>query len=284
MLTMAVIAVEECGPRPRVNLSQLTGSESIAIRSFVYLDVFRTIFIRGKRTIFEFSTDPELEPSPLRPTHQTAMDLEAGSDPVTSEALSVHLGLPVGLCQQFAAISNLAVDAPALVPDELAAQADAILSAIKSWRPTVPTSPITNSALHISDLATQEIWRHAALIYYHQTLLHMGPLATALRTSLKQIVQLSHSLLPPDPTGPSSFPSVFLARARAPAWFLAATCAVTEDEREVCREHLAECGEGKVWKENVQMVERLWALTDADGRVRDWREECEKNGWVVAFV
>lgn len=32
------------------------------------------------------------------------------------------------------------------------------------------------------------------------------------------------------------------------------------------------------------MGEKLWVKTDEDGLVRDWREECEKEGWAVAFM
>lgn len=140
---------------------------------------------------------------------------------------------------------------------------------------------ITDSAQHISDLATQEIWRQAGLIFLHTSLLKFGPLAAPVRRAVAQAVRLSSALAPPDP---GAHPSVFTARARAPAWFVVATAAVSAEEREACRERLEECGEGRVWRDNLGVIEGLWEKSDGDGLVRDWREECEKEGWAVAFM
>lgn len=277
---------EECGARPRLNLTTLAGSECVFFRSFAYLDVIRTICVKGRKTVFDLRSGDAPEdgtaPGPLCPPREVLLKPDEGAvEPVMGDALSVHLGLPVGLLLCFASISNLLVDSADLGGAELDAQAAAILRRIRAWRPPPSEHDVTDSALHISDLATQEIWRHACLIYFHSTLQKLGPLATPLRASLKQVLQLASSLLPADH---GQHPSVFTARARAPAWFLAATVAVTAEEREVCREHLEECGDGKVWRDNQDVVERLWDKVDRTGAGVDWREECEKEGWAVAFM
>lgn len=255
---------EECGLRPRLSLAKMSGSDTMAFRSFAYVDVLRTVCTQGRRTVFEMGDlpdEPPPGPSPLNSyTDESLAEEELRRDSVAGDALSVHLGLPLGLLLGFAAVSNLIYDSATLDPNEAKRQASAILTRLKNWVSPASSTPIADSVQHVSDLTTQEIWRQAAIIYLHTSLLRHGPLAAPVRRALAQILKLANALAEPDP---GAHPSVFTARARAPAWFLAATVAVTAEEREACRDRLEECGEGKVWRDN-----RRWGRSCGLRRMR----------------
>lgn len=132
----------------------------------------------------------------------------------------------------------------------------------------------------VSELASQEMWRHACLIYLYSSLFRYGPLAKVVRTSLQQILKLSCSLVEPSP----STPSVFVDAARSPVWFIAATVATTESDREQCREGLMAAGPGRMFVDNHKAIERLWAEVDATGTTPEWREFVEREGLKVGFM
>lgn len=108
----------------------------------------------------------------------------------------------------------------------------------------------------------------------------MGPLAKRVRNSLAEIIQLSNSLV----DTPTSLPSIFVKASRACVWFLAGTVAVTEEDREHCRDGLVDCGDGKLFKENLRALERFWVAVDDQGIVPDWREFVERERLEVCFL
>ncbi|KAM0750783.1 hypothetical protein T439DRAFT_380644 [Meredithblackwellia eburnea MCA 4105] len=260
---------EELGERPSVDLPNLTGVHNMCIREFVYADVFRTMCVRNRRTVFDLS-----KALPL-------VDLPSWDEFTTSEALRVRLGLPVELLLCFAAVSNLAVDKPNMDPAEFLEAASGIESSIKRWRSDPRTAgDMEDSSGYISDLANFEMWRQTALIYLHQTLHQAGCLSKVLKAALAQFLQLSHSLLPPTPNAPS----VFSNASRACCWFLASTVATSEADRNACRDGMLACGIGKVYQDNLSIIEKVWAETDEKGYAPDWREVLERDGLAVAFM
>lgn len=125
-----------------------------------------------------------------------------------------------------------------------------------------------------------EVALQAALIYLHSSLFRLGPLASPIRSALSQIIKLSSSLTEPD----LEAPSIFLDASRCPIYFLAATVALTEEDREVCREGLIACGPGKAFTDNHKVIEKLWAEADATGVMPEWREFVEREGLAVCFL
>lgn len=122
--------------------------------------------------------------------------------------------------------------------------------------------------------------RQTALIFLHSSLFRLGPLATPLRTALAQIIKLSAALVEPSPDSPT----IFIDAARCPIYFLAATIAITEADREVCRDGLLACGPGKAFRDNHKVVEKLWEAADRTGVTPEWREFVEREGLAVCFL
>jgi len=81
-----------------------------------------------------------------------------------------------------------------------------------------------------------------------------------------------------------------LARGLAPhtgflacPWFLAGTVAVSDTDRDVCRQGLLDCGPEKVWEDDLVVLERVWREMDRTGRAEDWRDLIDREGLMVAF-
>ncbi|ORY92565.1 fungal-specific transcription factor domain-domain-containing protein [Leucosporidium creatinivorum] len=261
---------QELGDRPQFNFAVNARCEDLAMRCYCYKDVWRSVCTRGRPTLFRLSNSPD----PLVP--------DAPQGPVNRRTLSIHLGLPVGLLIYFADVSNLIAEAPNLAQQVIQQRGMEIKRRIETWVPDAQLAmeAATDSASYVADLASQEMWRHTALIYLHSSLFRLGPLATPLRAALSQIIKLSSALVEPSPDSPA----IFVDAARCPIYFLAGTIAITEADREVCRDGLLACGPGKAFVENGRAIERLWEETDKTGVTPDWREFVEKEGLAVCFL
>ncbi|SGY23338.1 BQ5605_C019g08927 [Microbotryum silenes-dioicae] len=298
---------EAMGPKPKIDLHTLSGPSSVLLRSFAYADVLRSVCLRSHPTLFHLVGAPGMPPS--EPDSSTSPD---PPDPiVTTEALHLLGGLPMGLMLCLGATSNLAYERPSLDPDEYERRAMLIEVAINDW---IPLGSMTDDAVRrMDDLTTHEMWRQATIIYFHQTVHRAGPLAVPIRRALQQSLALGSRTVEtlattcrdvPDPhihhsavpmgEGRSQednqrrmeedlhFSSVHSHRA-AP-WFLAATVALTHQERSLCREALKRCRPQKLADENLAAVERIWQLTDERGWPVDWKETLEQQGLFVTFI
>ncbi|CED83509.1 Protein of unknown function DUF3468 [Phaffia rhodozyma] len=255
--------------------------ESLAFRAYIYSDVFRTVALSKRRTFFRVFNDTS-------PTTYA----EDGTDKLTTvneRTLSVHLGLPAELLCCFAEISNAVVDeseARNADPERIQSKVNAIKTRIEAFESDAVLARNTagpgNSAEVISDLATQETWRHAALIYLFSSLAQLGSLALPLRQSLSQILLLSSSLSQPSTRHPAS--NIFRSSSRNAIWFLASTIAVTETDREACRQGLLEGERSELDREQLRAVERLWREVDEKGVAPAcWREFLEEQQMKVGF-
>ncbi|GAA5855732.1 hypothetical protein JCM8547_001662 [Rhodosporidiobolus lusitaniae] len=264
-----VFLIERLGVHPTLNLATLTSTEQLPLRLFACIDVFRSIAQADRPTLFNLPLPTPSDPTPLD----------------TSSASTSYLGLPLHLLPCLAATSNLAARARAVPPtvtaEELAEEASRIENAIKKWRAISLGSEEggEDSMAVIADLATKEMWRHSALLHLYQAVLRLGCLASCVRHSLRQILTLGSCTATP------SRPVDFSAGAlRAFPFFLAATVAITEDERKACRAGLSGCGKAKVYEDNRRAAELLWKRMDRTGREGDWREILRDEGLCVAFM
>lgn len=99
------------GPRPLLDVVTPSNTSSIILRAFAYVDVLRTVCLRGRRPIFDFIGAPGFVATPdIRPVQHT----EDGTG--NSDICSTLMGLPVGLMLCFAATSHLAVDEATMDP------------------------------------------------------------------------------------------------------------------------------------------------------------------------
>ena len=79
-------------------------------------------------------------------------------------------------------------------------------------------------------------------------------------------------------------PILFSQAGRGPAWFIAAMCAITPDERAVCMMGLRSCGDERIYRDNADVVRAVWEEMDRTGRELDWREWIREKGACVVFL
>lgn len=273
-------------------MSTLAGRANFSVRFWAYIDTFRAVSQSGRRTCFNFVGGPPGLPVLPTPANESTVitatnlgDIDStDDDPGGAAALSpMPQGVPATLLVCLATSANLAV----CVTSGLVSKADvpsyaaAIEHEVKVWKPLPPSAadgPPPDSFGTIADMATKEMWRHATLLHLHQTVLKLGCLSTRVRDSLKQIISLGSSI---------SVPSGGAANAwavRSFPWFMASTVAIDAADREACRKGLRECGNAKVYMDNLRAAEILWARMDSTGRERDWKEVLREEGLCVAFL
>jgi hypothetical protein len=122
----------------------------------------------------------------------------------------------------------------------------------------------------------QSRWRQGTYIHFHQALLcHRSDhphVQAALRTILKllKVVELE---LEPSLHGPLALP----------IW-LAATVALTEDDRRDCRHWVLELGSGgALFQEALMVAELVWSKSDEAGQPVDFRDLVLDLGLKVSF-
>lgn len=82
----------------------------------------------------------------------------------------------------------------------------------------------------------------------------------------------------------STMAHLFSPLSRAIPFFLAGTCALLPSERALCVRGLQACGPLKGYVDDVAALERVWALQNDKGWLRDWREVLEEEKIAVAFM
>ncbi|GAA5848874.1 hypothetical protein JCM9279_002971 [Rhodotorula babjevae] len=82
----------------------------------------------------------------------------------------------------------------------------------------------------------------------------------------------------------STMAHLFSPLSRAIPFFLAGTCALLPSERALCVRGLQACGPLKGYVDDVAALERVWALQNDKGWLRDWREVLEEEKLAVAFM
>ncbi|GAA5859406.1 hypothetical protein JCM8547_002019 [Rhodosporidiobolus lusitaniae] len=254
----------------QIDMRLLGGIDSVALRLFIYVDVFRAVVTPGRPLSFELvNLVPTSIPSP--------------SDGVTSEHLSVHYSLSVDLLICISTVITMINERGGKTKEELeevAAEMDANIRACKIRLPEA-----AQSSSMLSYIASQEMWRQAALIFLYTSYLHYTPLSRVLRTALNEILLLSAAHdTSSTTTSSSNTASTYSKAALAGPWFLVATIAVTEEEREVCLQGIEGCGAGKLHRDNKAFVVRFWEEIEKEGKVPDWREFAKREGMSVAFM
>ncbi|KAM0747370.1 hypothetical protein T439DRAFT_383492 [Meredithblackwellia eburnea MCA 4105] len=239
----------------------------IALLFFAYYDILRAIVMPVP--------DPVLKqfkwlPGSRMTTPAEATQREIWLKEVAANPMSVHHGLPVALVICFAGITTLATEMAKLDIAETRRRANEIEESIRTWRAEIHYDDDEDLASYkaIVEATTQEMWRQAALIYLHSTIHKIGFMAQALRNPTLQIIQLG-TITYRKESGELDLHSSMSRRACP--WFLAATCAISPQEREQCRIGLKMCGTHRGFRETLEAAEFIWARVDREGHTFDWR-------------
>lgn len=146
-----VFISQALGPRPQIDFSTLTGIDTEILRVFIYTDVFRTVCLGGRRTLFTFVGLP--------------------GDAVFTPSSTSYMGLQSDLLLCLAATSNLAMDAPGLSSELVREKGDAIEKAIRGWRSAaVDAEGLSDSWAYVRAMATQEMVRFSLPFHFPRSL------------------------------------------------------------------------------------------------------------------
>ncbi|GAB1521104.1 hypothetical protein RhiTH_004195 [Rhizoctonia solani] len=122
--------------------------------------------------------------------------------------------------------------------------------------------PAQRSALRVARVASQEIWRHAAILYIHQSILKSDSSNPVVRNSVKLIIQIASTLIP------GVNPDCFLAVP----YFIAGSFAAVQKDRYTLRSRILTSGNEGFLRHLVVALDDLWKETDAKGRLTTWSE------------
>lgn len=121
-----------------------------------------------------------------------------------------------------------------------------------------------DSVQHVASIAAQEAWRQGALIHYYQCIYRSAePYAATLQICCRQILQLF-------PVTQMGSPHRSFMLYGLPV-FMAATVAISPEDREACMKFLEELSFHSVAdKETQDFVQKIWAESDKLGRTVEW--------------
>ncbi|KAM0747390.1 hypothetical protein T439DRAFT_329119 [Meredithblackwellia eburnea MCA 4105] len=267
MMIAGLFVKSRLGDDYTLDFELVLSSHQFLLLMFAYYDILHTIVMPFPHLVITSYKGMPGSRSPLVPTPE----YETWLKNIASSPLTVHQGLPVALALCFAGISTLASEMMnGLDLGETMRRAGEIAQAIRSWKAEIhyDNDEELGSYKAIVEATTQEMWRQAALIYLHYSIHRMGCMAQALRNPALQIIQLGTITYSP----PNGEQDLHLAMShRACPWFLAATCAISPQEREQCRTGLKMCGTHRGFRETLEAAEFIWARVDREGHTFDWR-------------
>ncbi|GAA5827590.1 hypothetical protein JCM11251_001747 [Rhodosporidiobolus azoricus] len=292
---------------PSLDLASGFTISNILVVAYARLDVLRSLAVPQRPTFFSHLYLPGDSSSPWSP-------------PQTK--LQSHVGIPMVIILAMAATANLSAEMALLPAEVVKEKAQVIERAIVDW-PGLQreSSDLDDGAAYVEKVGTAEMYRYASLIYLHQAVHRRGPNSRTLREAARQVLAIGARLLPaprptssildtfspsilstaePSPSMPSSSASLNKrtpSRAaqhtalsalvwRGPCWFLAGTCLMYPQDRELCKRGLTPDGgvPFRGYEDNVAALERIWAEVDEKGWCFDWREFLQAENMTVMFL
>ncbi|GAA5856196.1 hypothetical protein JCM8547_000814 [Rhodosporidiobolus lusitaniae] len=286
---------ESLGPQPTIDFDMPPTALGLLLPPYAWTDVLRSMCVPKKRTLFHYSNLPG----------DSSFSSSAGWTAPPSN-IQAHLGFPFPLMLSLAATVNLNAEMDALPDAVVAVKAEAIEQAVRDWRPPPPDGQDSlNSSLWMEKIGTGEMWRHAIIIFLYQAIHRHGPVSKVITASLRQILSIGARLLQShtqptsllDPATASATSALLGASPAVPSpassaatpgaakeqylpssvwndgpWFLAGTCALLPQDRELCRAGVRACGPRmQGYKDNLAALERIWQEADERGWLHDWR-------------
>ncbi|CAE6436571.1 unnamed protein product [Rhizoctonia solani] len=119
------------------------------------------------------------------------------------------------------------------------------------------------SVMRVARVGVQEIWRHTAILYVHQSIFRSDPVHPTVRNSVKNIVRIASTLKP------GVNPDCFLS---AP-YFIAGTFAISQKDRHFLRSRILSSGNEYFLRDLASSLGDLWVESDATGRFTTWSDK-----------
>ncbi|KAM0791175.1 hypothetical protein ACM66B_005659 [Microbotryomycetes sp. NB124-2] len=253
------------------------------------VEVSRLLLLGDRKSLYKFIN---ANPSPTaKPQDELTL----------ADALQVAWGTPLYINMAILKIGDLMYERDSISPEEFSARAKALEDEIRTFPGVSAHAFNSRQGIEMSvEHSTHEMWRHAALIFLYQRLHGLGPLAVPVRRALRSIIALgstvdndiasaqsSSATSVPQPTStlpPDCAPGSSLYHERDVQWWMAATVAVDDNDREICRRHLLMAKPQKLARANVDAIELVWQQVDEKGWCVDWRQVLAQHGRFIAFV
>ncbi|GAA5857992.1 hypothetical protein JCM8547_006654 [Rhodosporidiobolus lusitaniae] len=290
LLVADFFVTQKLGPSPLIDFSLLNDFTGHLVHPFVWLDVLRCLCLGSRRPHFSFPSLPG----------------SSSFSPVTPPgAFSPFPGIPVVLMLCMAAIAELDMDRKEgkVGEEEVREKAGRIEGVLREWKPDPPTGhEVEDLGKYFEEVQTQEMWRQAIIIYLYQSIHHHSPVSRVLISCMQAIlkigVPLLDSYIPPSSALAADTPtSVFCSNgdptvdevtawsekyygppaARSGPFFLAGTVALHPHDRALCRRGVIAAGPLRGFQDNLDALERIWAVQDETGRCEDWREVLKRQ-------
>ncbi|CAE6436979.1 unnamed protein product [Rhizoctonia solani] len=228
-----------------IDILELSGEQTFDLRCIAWADILSSMAL-SRPTLLNYESDIH-----NRPQYDSSNDPDKGVEWV--------FGCPDTLAILMARTS--ALRHASFPPEEKAVRGNEIQQLIRDWkfRPV----PAQRSALRVARVASQEIWRHAAILYVHQSIFKSDSSSPIVSNSVKLIIQIASTLTP------GVNPDCFLAVP----YFIAGSFATTQKDRYTLRSRILTSGNEGFLRHLVATLEDLWKETDAQGRLTTWSEQ-----------
>ncbi|CAE6472283.1 unnamed protein product [Rhizoctonia solani] len=228
-----------------IDLLNLSGEQTFDLRCFAWCDILSSMAL-SRPTLLGYDSD----------IHNLPKDGDF-TDP--DKGIEWIFGCPDVLAVLMARTSALRHSRASC--EEKVARGSEIQQLIQDWgfRPVLAQ----RSALRVARLAAQEIWRHAAILYIHQSIFKSDPSHPVVKSSVKHIIQMASTLIPG--MNPDCFLSV--------PYFIAGSFAISQKDRYTLRSRLLTCGNERFLRNLVAALDDLWEETDATGSLTTWSKQ-----------
>ncbi|KAH7338421.1 fungal-specific transcription factor domain-containing protein [Rhizoctonia solani] len=159
-----------------IDILKLSGEQTFDLRCFAWCDILSSMAL-SRPTLLSYESDIHNPPQ-----HSDFADPDKGVEWI--------FGCPDVLTILLARTS--ALRHTRISSDEKMVRGREIQQLMQDWRfqPVLAQS----SALRVARLAAQEIWRHAAILYVHQSIFKSNPSHPVVKNSVKNIIQTASTL------------------------------------------------------------------------------------------
>ncbi|KAH7338419.1 fungal-specific transcription factor domain-containing protein [Rhizoctonia solani] len=193
-------------------------------------------------------------------------DLERAAQPGTEESAASQdkgiewiYGIPNVMAVLLARTSALRHSS--LTEQEKISKGAEIEQMARNWK--IRPLEAKDCRLRIARVGAQEIWRHTAILYVHQTVFKSCSSHPIVKDSVKNIIKLASTLEPG--CNPDSF--LYLP------YFISAFYATSPRDRYTMRSRLINCGNAIFVRNLARYLDELWKEADSAGRLTGWSEK-----------
>ncbi|EUC57282.1 fungal Zn(2)-cys(6) binuclear cluster domain protein [Rhizoctonia solani AG-3 Rhs1AP] len=228
-----------------IDILKLSGEQTFDLRCFAWCDILSSMAL-SRPTLLNYESNIHNPPP-----HGDSADPDKGVEWIFGcpDVLTILLARTSVL--RHACVST----------EEKVARGREIQQLMQDWQ----FQPLYSqrSALRVARLAAQEIWRHAAILYVHQSIFKSDSSHPLVKNSVKTIIQIVSTLTPG--VNPDCFLSV--------PYFIAGSFATTTRDRYTLRSRILSSGNEIFLRNLATALDDSWRATDSTGSLTTWSQQ-----------